>query len=129
VLWLKKSKDNQTVLLNQNNDNYGIAILSEGLPGTPQENEGLRAFILLDEFIIGRDESQADLYLDDKTIGRKHARITRREGEFFLTDLGSKNGTRIDGRKINKNEDIMLPDRCRLHFADRAFFFQNEEPL
>jgi hypothetical protein len=129
VSWLKKSKDNQTVLLNHDNNNYGIAILSEGLPGTPQENEGLRAFILLDEFIIGRDESQADLYLNDKTIGRKHARIARREGEFFLTDLGSKNGTRIDGRKINKNEDIMLPDRCRLHFADRAFFFQNEEPL
>ncbi len=124
-----RSSKNCTELISRNADSYGMAILAEGLPGTPQENEGKRAFILLDEFIIGRDNDNSDLLLDSKTVGRQHARISRHEGSYFITDLGSKNGTRLDGRRLNRNEEYLLPDRCRLQFADHVFFFQNEEPL
>ncbi len=124
-----KSANNCTELISRNADSYGMAILSEGLPGTPQENEGKRAFILLDEFIIGRDEALSDLCLESKTVGRKHARICRHEGSYFIADLGPKNGTRLDGRRLNRNEEYLLPDRCRLQFADYVLFFQNEEPL
>lgn len=124
-----RSSKNCTELISRNADSYGMAILAEGLPGTPQENEGKRAFILLDEFIIGRDNDNSDLFLDSKTVGRQHARISRHEGSYFITDLGSKNGTRLDGRRLNRNEEYLLPDRCRLQFADHVFFFQNEEPL
>lgn len=128
-LFRNNSSKNFTELISRNADSYGMAILAEGLPGTPQENEGRRAFILLDEFIIGRDSDNADLWLDDKTIGRQHARISRHEGSYFISDLGSKNGTRLDGRRLNRNEEYLLPDRCRLQFAEQVFFFQNEEPL
>jgi hypothetical protein len=117
---------NQTVLLAGRSDNFRLAMLSSGLPGTPEEGEGLRAYILVDEFIIGRDEIAADLHLPVTTVGRQHAKIQRREGAFFLSDLGSKNGTSLDGRRLNKFEEYMLPDRCRLVFADQAFYFQVE---
>lgn len=118
------SQVNPTELIASRTDNFRLAMLSSGLPGTPAEAEGLRAFILIDEFIIGRDEKTADLHLPAVSVGRQHARIQRREGAFFLSDLGSKNGTSLDGRRLNKFEEYLLPDRCRLSFADQSFYFQ-----
>lgn len=116
--------ENQTEIVTKVDNSFRMAMLSQGLPGTPEELEGIRAFILLDEFIIGREESEADLWLSSSTVGRRHARICRREGTFFLTDLGSRNGTFLDGRRLNKNEECLLPDRCRLTFADQSYYFQ-----
>lgn len=118
--------ENQTEIVKNQDSDFRMAMLSQGLPGTPEELEGIRAFILLDEFIIGREESEADLWLASSTVGRRHARICRREGSFFITDLGSRNGTLMDGRKLNKNEDYLLPDRCRLTFADQSYYFQTD---
>jgi len=116
--------ENQTVLLTDNPEDFRMAMLSEGKPGTPEENEGIRAFILIDEFIIGRDEKKADLVLPDPGIGRLHARIFRRAGSFFIYDIGSKNGTCLNGRRLLKNKECLLPDQCLLQFANHAFYFQ-----
>ena len=49
---------------------------------------------------LGRDES-ADLQLPDKTISRRHAAV-RLEGETaVVTDLGSSNGTFVNGTRID----------------------------
>jgi hypothetical protein len=62
--------------------------------------------------VIGRNEKGWDLEarftngnvfplgLIDPTVSRKHAKITLKNGIVFLEDLGSKNGTFINGRKI-----------------------------
>ena len=116
--------DAQTVLLAANPAEFRMALLAEGLPGTPEENEGIRAYILVDEFVVGRDQKTSDLCLDDPGVGRQHARIIRRAGSFFVCDLGSRNGTCLDGRKIMKNVETLLPDQCRISFAARSFYFQ-----
>jgi hypothetical protein len=115
--------EDQTVLLTGAPDDFRMAMLCEGRPGTPEENEGLRAFILVEEFLIGRDPKGADLCLPDPGVGRVHARIIRRAGAFFICDLGSRNGTSVDGRRLLKQEERLLPDRCVLQFADRSFYF------
>ena len=43
-----------------------------------------------------------DVVLDDTTVSRRHATITRKEGSFELTDLGSTNGTFVNGRQVRK---------------------------
>jgi hypothetical protein len=116
----------QTVLLTADPADFRMALLAEGRPGTPEEAEGLRAFILVDEFLIGRDTKNIDLCLPDPGIGRQHVRIVRRAGSFFINDLGSRNGTRLDGRRLPKNTETLLPDQCILQFADRSFYFQVE---
>jgi hypothetical protein len=121
---LPETSDNQTVLLAANPDDYRIALLSEGQPGTPAENEGLRAFLLTDEFVIGRDIKTCDLCITQPGIGRQHARIVRRSGSFFITDLGSRNGTRLDDRRLLKNTEVLMPERCIVQFADQVFYFQ-----
>ena len=106
--------------------NYRLAMLSEGLPGTQTEDEGQKAFILVDEFIVGRDTNKADLFLDSAAVGRRHARIIRRGENFFIEDLGSINNTLLDGKRLDKFREILLPDRCRLTFADRSFYFSTD---
>lgn len=100
-----------------------LGFLSEGEPGTPEETQGIRAYILTAEFLIGRDPDMADLTVPDESVGRVHARITRREGSFFVTDLGSVNGTRLDGRRLDRHVTVPMPDRCRIGFAGREFYF------
>ncbi len=116
-------EDSCTQIIAADPDSFRMALLSEGKPGTPDENTGVRAYILVDDFLIGRDEKSCDLVLASPGIGRQHARICRRGGSFFIGDLGSPNGTRVDGRRINKDADVLLGDNCQIQFADQIFFF------
>ncbi len=50
---------------------------------------------------IGRD-ADCEVVLKDPKASRKHCRLTRGEGGFMLEDLGSKNGTFVDGKKITE---------------------------
>lgn len=53
------------------------------------------------EMIIGRDPT-VDLFIDNLAVSRKHARITWDRGHFVLEDLGSANGTFIDGKPVTR---------------------------
>ena len=109
--------------LTQDDGSGRLGFLSEGEPGTANEAEGIRAYLLTAEFLIGRDPDIVDLAVPDAAIGRVHARITRQDGSFFITDLGSVNGTRLDGKRLDRHEQMLLPDRCLIQFAEREFHF------
>ena len=64
--------------------------------GTPQ---GHRYFIDKDEMIIGRDPA-ADIAINDPLISRKHAKVSREGTVVKIEDLGSSNGTVINGKKL-----------------------------
>ncbi len=52
-----------------------------------------------DDLVIGR--SGADLDVDDRGVSRRHARISRgTDGAWILTDLGSTNGTFLNGVRV-----------------------------
>lgn len=52
-----------------------------------------------DEIVIGR-ASDVDLPLADRFLSRQHARIIKRQGQLLIEDLGSRNGTTVNGRQI-----------------------------
>lgn len=49
---------------------------------------------------LGRGQENT-IRLEDLSVSRRHARITYRQGGFWLSDLGSMGGTWIDGTKLN----------------------------
>ncbi|HSO29299.1 MAG TPA: DUF3662 and FHA domain-containing protein [Candidatus Sulfomarinibacteraceae bacterium] len=51
--------------------------------------------------VIGRSGT-SDLVLADVRASRRHARLTVRDGHLVLTDLGSTNGTRVNGRSVRE---------------------------
>jgi Protein of unknown function (DUF3662)/Inner membrane component of T3SS, cytoplasmic domain len=50
---------------------------------------------------IGR-APDCELVLRDSRISRRHARLTARDGVLVLTDLGSTNGTRVNGHRVSE---------------------------
>jgi DNA-binding NtrC family response regulator len=60
--------------------------------------EDRRVMVLGSEpLVLGRDAEGVDLRIDDQRVSRQHARIRREEGIVTVTDLGSHNGTYVDG--------------------------------
>ncbi|HET7712602.1 MAG TPA: FHA domain-containing protein [Thermoanaerobaculia bacterium] len=54
---------------------------------------------------IGR--SAADIVINDGEASRQHAAIEVRETTYLLRDLGSKNGTLVDGRKVEGSVELL----------------------
>ncbi len=50
---------------------------------------------------LGRSQA-ADLRLRDGTVGRKHCRIAWADGQLVVTDIGSRNGTFVNGERVTK---------------------------
>jgi pSer/pThr/pTyr-binding forkhead associated (FHA) protein len=50
-------------------------------------------------FLIGR-EPTCDMTLADETVSRLHASLVRAGGTWLLDDLGSTNGTRVNGWRV-----------------------------
>lgn len=68
-----------------------------------------------DQFIIGRGSKSSDLPIKDGNISRKHAAVIRRNGGYYIKDLGSTNGIdfngqRIDNKRIEEGDTYYLCD-------------------
>jgi pSer/pThr/pTyr-binding forkhead associated (FHA) protein len=61
--------------------------------------------ILLDKakMLLGRDVG-CDICLDDSLVSEEHAAISRNGDEFVLEDLNSRNGTSVNGERINRRK-------------------------
>jgi len=65
-----------------------------------------RVYELSDEqVIIGRRDDCA-VCLSGNTISRRHAQIRHLEGQYFITDLGSTNGTLLNGEALVGEEQL-----------------------
>jgi hypothetical protein len=62
-----------------------------------------------------------DIVLTDTTVSRRHATISRRLGRFILTDLGSTNGSYINGRRISRPTALRRGDEVRFGSARFGF--------
>ncbi|MFC5501473.1 FHA domain-containing protein [Lysinimonas soli] len=69
-------------------------------------NVGARFLLDADSTVAGR-HPDADIFLDDVTVSRRHAEFTRVGNTFQVRDLGSLNGTYFDGVRI---ESALLTD-------------------
>lgn len=70
--------------------------------------------------LIGRSPSAA-VRLADPTVSRLHARIERRDGQTYVEDLGSRNGTSLNGKPIPREALLEVGDRVRVGSADIVF--------
>ena len=57
------------------------------------------------------------MVLDDTTVSRRHATITRKPGGFELADLGSTNGTFVNGRQVRKPIAVKSGDEIKFGSA------------
>lgn len=96
-----------------------VLIVEEG------EHTGLRVSIESDSFVIGRDE-ECDLVLNDRAISRQHARIWREEGQFYIIDLESKNGTWVNGDPVGEPRVLTDGNKIQLAMTVRMAFSESD---
>jgi DNA-binding winged helix-turn-helix (wHTH) protein len=98
----------------------GYGFIGDVRPETPHANSGLRLssgrreFDLVDgENIIGRD-GEAAIRLNGPGISRRHARIIVAADRVTIEDLGSKNGTYVQGERIAGVRELHDGDEIRV---------------
>ena len=75
-------------------------------------------------FLIGKDSETADYIISDNPmISRRHAGILCRDGRYYVSDLGSKNGSYLNGRRLDPGYEAVLTDGDELCLADETFVF------
>ena len=67
-----------------------------------------------DVIMIGRG-ADCDVHLSERAVSRLHARIERRNQGYLLLDLGSKNGTHVNGQEIR--DPYLLQDGDEIQIA------------
>mgnify|MGYP003370116216 FL=1 len=104
-------------------------VLSAGVvrgPATLVSREpGELATIYLQEdmTVIGKMETAVDAVIDLPTVSRIHAKIRRRDQEYYLSDLNSRNGTAVNGRLLKEGEDYQLQNEDEVDFAQARYVF------
>jgi pSer/pThr/pTyr-binding forkhead associated (FHA) protein len=63
--------------------------------------------------IFGRSDG-ADIRVNDQFASSAHARIFDRAGYMYLEDMGSTNGTYLNGRQIKRAERLNMADTIRI---------------
>lgn len=88
-------------------------------------NNGIldRVSLTKSNFIVGRLSNYVDYLIDDNAIGRTHAEILCREGQYFVKDLNSKNGTFINEMKLNSNKEYIIKNGDKVKFAKIEYTF------
>lgn len=86
----------------------------------------------LDETVIGR-LPECQIQIDSNMVSRKHARIVRNGNQFLVEDLGSGNGTTVNGVRIAALTVLKHDDRVKLgpiliRFVDHANATQSPPP-
>ena len=74
--------------------------------------------LIKDEMLVGRMDEDDGVYpdidlegQDEGYVSRRHAIVRIRDGQVYVEDLGGANGTRIDNKPIEPNEETPVADK------------------
>jgi pSer/pThr/pTyr-binding forkhead associated (FHA) protein len=74
--------------------------------------------------LMGRDPGSCNILLDDQTVGREHCTLRIKEGAVTVHDLGSSNGTFVNGNKLNgkilNSQDTLTIGSTKIAFIAAA---------
>lgn len=81
-----------------------------------------------EETLIGRG-AECELVVPDRQVSRHHARIRRAESGYLLEDLGSKNGTHLNGTLIDQPVLLQDGDIVQIALALKLIFVGTEATI
>ncbi len=79
--------------------------------------------------LVGRMEGFVDTALKSSAVGKIHAELLSEEGDYFIVDCNSRNGTFINDKRIVPNSRIKVQNNDMVRFANKEFkFFSSALP-
>lgn len=89
------------------------------------ERSGQEISLLDGPIILGR-HPECDVPLADESVSRHHARVSRKEDGYYVEDLGSRNGTQVNGRRIAGPVLLGHHDRIQIRGITLEFLDETE---
>ena len=89
---------------------------------------GERWTIDRDEIVIGRG-SECDVMLPERQVSRQHVKILHENGRYQLQDLGSKNGTHLNGKQVTGTVPLQDGDEIQIALAVKLVFVGTDATL
>ncbi len=96
------------------------------MPDVKLKVDGREVSLSAEVTSIGRTPDNSISFPDDPNVSRHHAEIEVRDGEYWLIDLGSSNGTTVNGEKLtgerylSPGDAIVLGGTSRIEFSPEA---------
>lgn len=81
-----------------------------------------RIFIDKPEFVFGR-ESGSDFKVDDNSVSKKHAKVTNRNGIYYIEDLNSSNGTKVN--EVLIKNPVELAEGSQVKLGSKVYIFHS----
>lgn len=78
-----------------------------------QDGQATPCPISMDETVIGR-HPECQVHINSNMVSRRHARLLRQGDKYVIEDLGSGNGTFVNGKKIEGPVELKHDDRIKL---------------
>jgi pSer/pThr/pTyr-binding forkhead associated (FHA) protein len=69
--------------------------------------------------VLGRSR-EADIVLQDPNVSRRHAELRKDDGGWQIVDLGSTNGIKVNGRRVD-NQPLRPGDQVTIGVTDLTF--------
>ena len=73
--------------------------------------------VITNSLIVGRSNI-CDIYIDDKKLSRQHFAIENKNGQLFISDLDSMNGTMLNGKRLYSSQIIHNNDKITAGLSD-----------
>lgn len=119
---LSEEGDENTTVLNEQEQETGVLNAEPHCALERVNSKGGEIDIDTLPFIIGKAMSQVNYCLNEYGVSRRQARIFKgADNAFFISDLDSKNGTFVNGKRIAKNSAMKIKDGDMVSFAEYNF--------
>ena len=90
-----------------------------------EEKPNLSTINMKNGFIEENRLNLIDIYIDDASVSRIHARIQKEENEYYLCDMNSTNGTYLNGRRLGIQEKVPIHVSDEITFAGLGYYVGN----
>ena len=80
-----------------------------------------------DTWIAGRDSS-CDIVIRDQRVSRRQFEVHRHGGTFSITDLGSVNGTLLNGNPVSSSDAVTIKSGDAISVLDNHLYFELHDP-
>lgn len=77
------------------------------------------------QHLIGRTK-ECDFTINDNLVSKRHCVITNEDGKFFLEDVGSRNGTFLNGKPIKKKSALFYGDKITVGETIMRFYLEEK---
>ena len=104
----------KTMLLRRDTD------IKEGVPYLEDKNKN-RLLLQKPSVKVGKNAELADVVINEKSVSRLHCQIFTEAGKLMIKDLGSTNGTFVNGLILSDDESIEILDNDELQIGNNEY--------